>query len=389
MRAIETRLERWCDELDAQGQRRRLPAESVGVVADFSHNDYLGLARDPELIEAACAAARSHGAGSTGSRLLSGNLALHEALEADIARAKGTDAALVFGTGYQANATVLSALLDKAVLGAEPFVFADRLNHASLHHGCRLAGVHQQRYRHNDMQHLRELLERSREAEGDKPRPRFIVAETVFGMDGDMIDMPALAALADEFDAFLYLDEAHATGVMGRDGYGLASGHIAGRGIAMGTFSKAIGVSGAYIACSNVVRDFLVNRCTGFIYSTANSPAVIGAVHAAWKRLPALAQRREALMQQAQLLRTRLQSLGFDTGASTTHIVPVMVGANDEAVALKHWLHARGILASAIRPPTVPPKTARVRIALSTLHTPAQIYALVSALHDWKCRDQA
>jgi 8-amino-7-oxononanoate synthase len=389
MRALETRLKRWCDELDAQGQRRRLPLEAAGVVADFSHNDYLGLAHDPELIEAACAAARNNGVGSTGSRLLSGNLSLHVALEADIASAKCTEAALVFGTGYQANATVLAALLDKSVLGAEPLVFADRLNHASLHHGCRLAGVHQQRYRHNDLGHLRELLERSRKEEEDIARPRFIVAETVFGMDGDVIDMPALAALADEFNAFLYLDEAHATGVMGRDGYGLASGHIAGRGIAMGTFSKAIGVSGAYIACSKVVRDFLVNRCTGFIYSTANSPAVIGAVHAAWKLLPALGQRREVLMQQAQALRTRLQALGFDTGASTTHIVPIIVGGNDEAVALKHWLLQRGLVTSAIRPPTVPPNTARVRIALSSLHGASQIDALVDALAQWNCRDQA
>jgi 8-amino-7-oxononanoate synthase len=132
-----------------------------------------------------------------------------------------------------------------------------------------------------------------------------------------------------------------------------------------------------------------VNRCTGFIYSTANSPAVIGAVHAAWKLLPALGQRREVLMQQAEALRTRLQALGFDTGASTTHIVPIIVGGNDEAVALKHWLLQRGLVTSAIRPPTVPPNTARVRIALSSLHGASQIDALVDALAQWNCRDQA
>lgn len=373
-----------CLGLEAGHLRRRLrPSRPDGLVADFSHNDYLGLARAPALIEAAARAAREHGVGATGSRLLSGNLAPHEALERHIAQAKGTEAALVFASGYQANAAVLSALLDARVLGAEPRVYADRLIHASLHHGLQLAGVRQQRFRHNDLGHLAELLER----DAALPGARFIVSETVFGMDGDLLDMAALAEIADRHGAFLYLDEAHATGVLGPSGHGLAAGWMQSekrsRGVAMGTFSKGIGAAGAYVACSTAVRDYLLNRCGGFIYSTGPSPAVIGAVQAAWELLPSLDAERAALQQAAAGLRARVQALGYDTGASQTHIVPLIVGDEAQALALRDFLQQRGLLASAVRPPTVPPGTARVRLALSASHTAAQIDALVAALAEW------
>lgn len=392
----EQRYRAYCSRLEASGRRRHLllrPGalpDNARFIADFSHNDYLGLARDPDVIAAACAAAQEHGAGATGSRLLSGNLPLHGALEAQIAAAKGTDAALIFSSGYQANASALAALLDARVLGAEPLVFSDRLNHASLHHACQLMQVRQIRYRHNDLGHLAELLD----AHAHAARPRFIVTETVFGMDGDQLDLTALTALADRHDAFLYLDEAHATGVLGKDGYGLAAGQMqrtglqgqgsTSRGVAMGTFSKALGGAGAYVACSQAVRDYLINRCGGFIYSTAPAPAVIGAVQAAWNRLPQMAAQRSALLASADQLRQRLQELGFDTGLSSTHIVPVIVGSEQSALDLQAWLQAHGLIVSAIRPPTVPAHTARIRIALSTCHSATHIDALVQALAHWK-----
>jgi 8-amino-7-oxononanoate synthase len=393
MASFESRFNDYCAGLQLSGRRRVLATEDTragnGIVADFSHNDYLGFAQDAALIEAGHATARRYGIGSTGSRLLSGNLPPHVELEKTIAAAKGTEAALLFNSGYQANSSALAALLDAKVLGGEPLVFSDRLNHASLHHACQLMNVRQIRYRHNDLQHLRELLAQHR----DEARPRFIIAETVFGMDGDVLDVPALARLGDEFDAFLYLDEAHATGVLGRSGYGLASGHMQqdgrSRGVAMGTFSKALGAAGAYVACSASVRDYLVNRCTGFIYSTAPSPAVIGAVHAAWERLPQLDAQRAQLMQRAHDLRNTFQAMGFDTGASATHIIPLIVGTEEAALNLKSWLLERGIVASAIRPPTVPPNTARIRIALSLLHTESQLNALCDALGNWKNRESA
>ncbi|MCC7006756.1 MAG: 8-amino-7-oxononanoate synthase [Ottowia sp.] len=367
--------------LEQSGHWRILPThEPATCYADFSHNDYLGFAQDAELVEASHASAQRYGMGATGSRLLSGNLPPHLALENLIAQSKGTQAALTFQSGYQANATVLAALLDKKVLGTTPLVFSDRLNHASLHHACQLMGVREIRYQHNNLTHLRSLLEKY----SNDPSPKFIVTETVFGMDGDMIDMPAFAALADTFDAFLYLDEAHATGIIGPDGYGLSSGWINQRGLAMGTFSKALGVSGAYIACSQVVYNYLVNRCQGFIYTTALSPAIVGAVHAAWSRLPTLTDMRTRLLGKAHYLRQHLHALGFNTGTSNTHIIPLIVGHTTLAFHLQAWLQQHRLLTSIIRPPTVPPHTARVRIALSATHQDAHIDALIAALTTWR-----
>ena len=361
---------------------RDLAHTPANLLADFSHNDYLGLARAPALIEAGYAAAKQYGMGATGSRLLSGNLPPHIALEKTIALDKGTQAALIFNSGYQANATVLAALLDKTALGAEPLVFADRLNHASLHHACQLQNVRQIRYRHNDLAHLRLLLNKHHH----DPRPKFIITETVFGMDGDAIDIAALADLADTFNAFLYLDEAHATGLLGQDGHGLACGWIGKRGLAMGTFSKALGVSGAYVACSQTVRDYLINRCSGFIYSTAPSPAVIGAAQAAWQACAKMSIARKKLLQRAQYLRIQLHGLGFNTGMSSTHIVPIIVGEASAALDLKAWLLDKNILVSAIRPPSVPMHTARIRIALSTTHEDSHVEALIDALTRWPAR---
>lgn len=348
------------------------------LIADFSSNDYLGLAADAEILQAAYLTAQQYGTGATGSRLISGNLLPHVELERSIAHDKKTDAALIFNSGFQANATVLACLLDKKILGKEPIVFSDRLNHASLHHACQLQGIRQIRYRHNDLAHLRMLLEKYR----DQPNPKFIVTETVFGMDGDMIDMPTLTELADTFDAFLYLDEAHATGLFGERGYGLGAGWIAQRGLAMGTFSKALGGSGAYIACSTQVRDYIVNRCTGFIYSTALSPYITGAAHAAWIRISQMAAMRTTLLTQAATLRQQLQALGLNTGTSTSHIIPLILGDAALTMKWKRYLLEKGLLVSAIRPPTVPPHTSRLRIALNLKHSPAQIKALVEALQD-------
>ncbi|MDP3428118.1 MAG: aminotransferase class I/II-fold pyridoxal phosphate-dependent enzyme, partial [Humidesulfovibrio sp.] len=290
-------LRRYLDSLAAsarEGLLRRLPdTDTPPDLLDFSGNDYLGLARRPELVEAAAEAGRRFGAGSTGSRLLSGNTPLHEELEARIARDKGAETALVFASGYQANAACIAALLDKAALGAEPLVFADRLNHASMHLGCSLAGARQLRYRHLDLAHLLELLQKFA---GD-PRPKFILSETVFGMDGDMADVAGLQALALRSGALLYLDEAHATGVFGANGYGLAEAvDLAPTTVVMGTLSKALGVSGGYVACSALVRDYLINKAGGFIFSTAPSPLVLGAALCAWELLPGLAGVRVALL---------------------------------------------------------------------------------------------
>ncbi len=376
MTALIHQYQRHCAALAAQGLQRHLPSPSQHWLADFSSNDYLGLSRHPEVIAAAHRALDRYGTGATGSRLLSGNLDLYEAFEARIAADKHTESALIFGSGYQTNATVLTALINAKVLGAEPLVFCDRLNHASLHHAFKVADVKQIRFRHADLKHLRELLDKHAHSD----QPKFIVAESVFGMDGDVIDVAALAELAREHQAFVYLDEAHATGVMGANGHGLTADLAQPIDLAMGTFSKALGGSGAYVACSQAVRDYLITSCTGFIYSTALSPVVVAAMFKAWELLPTLQVERARLMQTAADLRQRLQALGLDTGESTTHIVPVILGDEQRTLKARDLLQQRGINVSAVRPPTVPHHTARLRMALASHHTPEHIDALVQAL---------
>ncbi|WP_370260624.1 aminotransferase class I/II-fold pyridoxal phosphate-dependent enzyme [Limnobacter sp.] len=356
---------------------------------DFSSNDYLCLSRHPDVVQAGVAFAEQYGAGATGSRLLSGNLDCFEALEAEVAAFKRSEAAMVFCSGYQANASALAALLDKTLWhGQAPLVFADRLNHASLHHACQLAGVKQIRFNHNDMNHLADCL--SKHAHSDQAK--IIVTETVFGMEGDQLPVGTLAELALQHGAVVYLDEAHATGVWGPEGRGLgALEHPAiealkamGHWVIMGTFSKAVGVSGAYLACSHALKHYLVNRCTGFVYSTAPSPFVVGAVRKALAIIPGLEAERQALHATAEHLRAQLHTLGLNTGLSSTHIVPVVVEQAANSLALKAHLAEHGLVVSAVRPPTVPPNTARVRLALNTGHSPETITALVNGIQQWQ-----
>ncbi|CAO3459029.1 8-amino-7-oxononanoate synthase (EC 2.3.1.47) [Azospirillum argentinense] len=353
------------------------------TLLNFSSNDYLGLASHPLLVERAADWARRWGAGATASRLVCGTLELHTEVEAKLARLKGTEAALLFNSGWQANAAVLPALFDRDLLGGDALVFTDRLNHASLHHGCAAAGVRQIRFRHNDLDHLDGLLAQR----AGEPGTRFIVTESVFSMDGDRADVPALAALAERHGAFLFLDEAHATGVLGPRGMGLAALGEGRVDLAMGTFSKALGGFGAYVAGSRALCDYLVNRCGGLIYATALPPAVLGAMDAALDLVPTLDAERARLQAMAERLRTALHGLGVDTAGSSTQIVPAITGAEEDALGVGRRLEERGILGIAIRPPTVPPGTSRLRFALSAAHTDADLETLVSAVADaWSRR---
>jgi 8-amino-7-oxononanoate synthase len=297
----------------------------------------------------------------------------HGAIEARLATMKGQEAAMLLATGWQANAAGLGALLRFA--GPRSLVFADELNHSSLVHGARLGGVKPIRFRHNDMAHLAELLA----AHAGNAARRFIVTESVFSMDGDRADMGQLRALAEQHNAFLYIDEAHATGVLGAGGMGLCA-HEPGIDLVMGTFSKALGGFGAYVAGSRALIDFLQNACAGFIYTTAPPPPVLGAIDAALDLIPTMDTQRAHLAAQANRVRAAFTALGIDTGASCTHIVPALVGRANAAMALATALRERGVLAVAIRPPTVPEGTSRIRFALSAVHDEAAIDALIAAM---------
>jgi 8-amino-7-oxononanoate synthase len=342
---------------------------------DFSSNDYLGLARHPKLIERSIEWTEKFGAGSGASRLVTGTLELHKSVEAKIAKLKGTKAALIFTSGWQANAAILPALFDRKLLGADAAVFTDRLNHASLHDGCRAAGQRETRFRHNDLGHLEELL-----TTAPPSSRRFIVTESVFSMDGDRADVATLADIAERHDAFLYLDEAHATGALGPHGVGLSALAPGRIDLIMGTFSKALGGFGAYVAGSHALIDYLINQAGGFIYTTALPPAVLGAMDAALDLLPSLDAERTRLAALADRLREGLNGLGFDTCGSTTQIVPAVIGSAEAAVAASKSLEEAGLLAIAIRPPTVPAGTSRIRFALSCAHTDEELDRLLAAM---------
>lgn len=379
-----TFIDRSLQERRQEGRLRSLqrvePLSAVEVkkgdraLINFSCNDYLGLSKHPLVVNASREYAQRYGAGATASRLVAGTYSIHQELEEKLAIACGREAALLFNSGFQCNATVLSALLDR-----EALVLGDRLIHSSLLQGILSSRCRFQRYHHNDLPHLESLLAQSMQQSYSRV---VIVTETVFSMDGDRSDVDALVELANQYNAILYLDDAHAVGVLGRDGMGLAA-HRPDVDVVVGTFGKAFGAFGAFVAGSAKLRDYLVNCCPGFIYTTALPPAVIGAIAAALELMPSLEQERQYLSELGDRLRSQLHQLGYATAASSTQIVPIVVGEEQKTLRLSAWLEECGILAIAIRPPTVPPGTARIRIALSAEHTEAHLDQLIYSLKNW------
>jgi len=378
----ESRYDAFLKARNAEGLRRELRQMGRGGAAEvsidgvayvnFAGNDYLGLSCHRDVVSRARDWTQIYGAGAGASRLVTGNLEPFAAIEAKLAALKGMPQALVMASGFQANAAVLQALLDAKVLGDEVLVFADRLNHASMHFGCAAAGVRQIRYRHCDLNNLAELLAKHA---GD-PRPKFVLTESVFSMDGDIAPMAEIVDLAHQAEAYVVCDDAHATGVLGEKGRGLSDG----ADLVIGTFSKALGSFGAYVACSTLMRDYLINRCTGLIYSTALPPAVLGAVDAALDLLPTLDAERAHVAQMAATFRQEAGLLGYDVGGSHSQIVPLLVGDSGSALALSAKLADAHVWVSAIRPPTVPKGTARLRIAFSAAHRDADLERLLKAL---------
>lgn len=369
---------RYCQHLKENNIYRQLPSEVNNNLLDFTSNDYLNFSVNDQILLAARQASEIYGVGSTGSRLISGNNELFEEFEAQIARDKNTEDAMIFVSGFQANFSALSSLLDKKVLGGQAMVFFDKANHSSLYQAVFLSGAKMVRYRHNDMEHLEDLMKKYK----DDNSPKFIVAETVHGMDGDLVDMEGIIYIAAKYKAFLYLDEAHATGVFGGKGYGLSTDYSLKDvpHVIMGTFSKALGAQGAYIACSKHIKDYLVNKATGFIYSTAPSPLVIAAARKAWELIKDMDVKRTSLLELSSFLREGLKGMGFNTGKSNSHIVPVIIGSDHEVGDKADKLRVHGILVYPVRSPTVSQGSARLRISLTLKHTKDDVLRLLEAL---------
>jgi 8-amino-7-oxononanoate synthase len=330
-------------------------------VINFSSNNYLGLANHPALREAAKAAIDRYGCGSGASRLISGNMTLHEELESKIAELKGTEAALVFNSGFQTNTGVIPVLV-----GEGDVILSDALNHASIIDGCRLARAKIVVYGHCDLDELERGLRSS-----PPNRRKLIVTESLFSMDGDEAPLVDIVSLAEKHDAIVMVDEAHATGVYEPNGAGIVGKLGLGERVLvqMGTLGKALGGFGAYIAGSRGLRNLLINRCRSFIFTTSLPPAVMAMAIAAIDLIEQEPQRRQALRNNCQLLRGGLESLGYSLGISRSQILPLMIGDATHCMKLSDDLLQRGVFAQGIRPPTVPPGTSRLRITLMATHT--------------------
>ncbi len=364
-------IARELEEIEARGLLRkpRLIGGPIGPRVEidgretllFCTNDYLGLANHPEIKEAAKRAIEDHGAGSGASRLVAGTLPIHKELEAELARFKGAEAAVVFGSGYLANIGTISALTKESDV-----VYSDGLNHASIVDACRLSRADVRVFPHADARALREMLG------GEKTAGRrLIVTDGVFSMDGDIAPLPDLAQLAAEFDCRLMVDDAHATGVVGPGGKGTAA-HFGLSGsveIQMGTLSKALGSYGAFIVGSRDLIDLLINRARSFIFTTALPPASAAAALEALRVVEREPERRERLWRNAASLKEGLVSAGFDIGLTETFIIPVIVSDARDCVRMADALLDERVFAQAIRPPTVPEGASRLRVVPTAEHT--------------------
>ncbi|MCX5748649.1 MAG: 8-amino-7-oxononanoate synthase [Candidatus Saganbacteria bacterium] len=339
---------------------------------DFSSNDYLGLSGHPEMIKAVKEAAEKWGTGSASSRLLSGDNILFHELEEKTAVFKSKEASLVFNSGYQANTGIISALYSK-----EDVIFADKLVHASIIDGILLSGAKMFRFSHNDTGHLKELLIKNRK----RFKNALIVTESVFSMDGDTAPLKELAAIKNENDCMLMADEAHATGIFGDKGSGMVEREGVSESVelVMGTFSKALGSFGAYLACSKKIKEYLVNTCRSFIYSTALPPAVIAANLKSLELVKKEPERRKKLLELSVYFKKQIEENGFEV-RSTSQIIPVVIGENEEAVKVSKKLKEKGFRAMPVRYPTVPKGQARIRFSLSSLHTKEMIDEALNAL---------
>lgn len=340
----------------------------------FCSNDYLGLASHPRLAEAVCESARQWGIGSGGSHVVSGHMGPHDRLEKALADFVGAERALFYSTGYMANVGVVPTLV-----GRGDAVFADRLNHASLIDAVQLSRADHRRYAHCDMVQLEKMLSES------PAKHKLILSDAVFSMDGDLAPLNTLFELAEKYDAWLVLDDAHGFGVLGKDGRGSLN-HCKlpfhPRLVYIGTLGKAAGVSGAFIAGSNSVIEWLMQRSRSYIFTTATSPVIPSALLASLELIENGDDRRRHLQELISRLKTGLMDTEWKLLPSFTAIQPVLVGENDAVLKVSAALSERGIWVPAIRPPTVPKGSARLRISLSAAHTEEHVAQLVDALKE-------
>lgn len=375
-------LELELEELRQQGRFRSLAVWQSGSgtwmdidgrkVLQMSSNNYLGFTDHPAIKRAAIDAIEKYGAGSGSVRTITGTLDIHEQLELELAKFKQTEAVLTFQSGFTTNQGILGS-----ILGEKDIVISDALNHASIIDGIRLTKSAREIYAHKDMDQLEALLKRSRSYE-----KRVIVTDGVFSMDGDIAPLPVIADLAEKYNAYVYVDDAHASGVLGKNGKG-STDHFGLHGrvhIQVGTLSKAIGVVGGYMAGSQLLKDYLIHKARPFLFSTSAPPAVAAACLAAIQVLQQSPELTDKLWSNTTMFRTSLQELGFDTGASETPIIPIIVGDPARTMKFSDRLLEEGIFAQGIVYPTVAADRGRVRLIVTAKHTDSDLQFALQVL---------
>ena len=386
MRGMNDVLEEELQHLQTAGLRRTLRAVqqrhggtvliSGERVADFASNDYLGLASDPRIARAAAAVLQAEGTGAGASRLISGNHPIHENLERALARFKGCDSALLFPSGYMVNIGVIPALV-----GPNDVIYSDENNHPSLIDGCRLSKAAVRIFPHRDLDELAAMMD----ADRGRYRRALIVVEGVFSMDGDLFPLDGLVDLASRFGAWSYVDDAHGTGILGEGGSG-AIEHFGVTGridVVVGTLGKALGTSGAWVAGSQTLIEFLTSRARSFIFTTGTPPALAAASLEALRIAEVEPWRRDAVRERARRLRERLRDAGRQVpGAADGFIVPVVIGEANRTMAVVGELRRRGFLVGGVRPPTVTTGTSRLRISVSAVHLQETVDALAANVID-------
>ena len=352
------------------------------VLLNFSSNDYLGLSQNNIIKRDTIKIIKKYGIGSGSSRLVSGNFDFHEKIESDLAKKKKSEAAIIFSTGYLANYSILSTIFSSNIFKKNPIVFSDRLNHQCIYEGCKNKKINFFRFRHNDMNHLEYLLKKNK----FKQNPKFILSESVFSMDGDFADLAGLVNLKKKYNSFLFLDEAHATGIYGDNGFGLSTKFSNDIDCVTGTFSKAFGSFGAYVSCSKNLKSFLINKCSSFIYSTSLPFSLLASIYSGIKIIPKLKNERKKLIKNSYFLRKILKKDNFDIGNSQTNIIPIIIGDSKKTILISKKLEKKGFYVVPIRPPSVPPNSSRLRISISSCHSQNNIKKLFNSLKMFKNR---
>lgn len=381
-------MDQWLQQelqlIEEKGLTRKLRSFSNGNESEiimngekfllFSTNNYLGLATDFRLRKKAFEGISKYGTGAGGSRLTTGNFVIHEQLECEIADLKKTEAAIVFSSGYLANIGVISS-----VMKAGDIIFSDAWNHASIIDGCRLSTAKTIVYEHADMVDLEHKL---RKSHGDGKK--FIVTDGVFSMDGDIAPLPEIVALAKKYNAYIMIDDAHATGVLGNDGRGTADyfGLKDEVDLTVGTLSKAIGAEGGFVATSSIAKNYLLNSARSFIFQTALSPSAIEAAREGISIIQHEPERREQLLNNAKYLRGKLVESGFIVKGGETPIISLLIGDAHEAMQFSEKLMDEGVFIPAIRPPTVPKGSSRLRITVMATHTMEQLNVVINKIKE-------